>query len=116
LLIVLFGLLGCSQLTNLTRSPIAEHFFSTQIGDLEPTKNIDANIRLKGKITSVAPFLKGGAYQLEDSTGKIWVTTATKLPAKGEEVAIEAKVQYQSIAIENQEWGEIYAIELKQNP
>jgi hypothetical protein len=111
LLIVSFNLLGCSQLTNLNWSSIAGNFLSTQIGNLKSSSHVDSTVRLQGKVISRVPFLSGGAYQLEDSSAKIWVTTTTKLPAVGKEIAIEGKVRFQSISLENQEWGELYVTE-----
>lgn len=113
LLIVSFNLLGCNQLANLNWSSIAPNFLSTQIGNLKSSGHLDSTVRLQGKVISQVPFLNGGAYQLEDSSGKIWVTTTTKLPAVGKEIAIEGKVRFQSISIDNQEWGELYVVEIQ---
>jgi hypothetical protein len=110
-LLLLLNLVGCSQLNNFSLSPIAQNLLHTQISSLKTPKSIDSNVYLQGKVSDRSPFLEGGAYQLEDSTGKIWITTATKLPSLGAEVAIEGKVRYQSIPIENREWGELYVIE-----
>ncbi len=113
LLIVSFNLFGCSQLANLNWSSIAPNFLSTQISNLKSSGHVDSTVRLQGKVISRVPFLNGGAYQLEDSSGKIWVTTTTKLPAVGKEIAIEGKVRFQSISMENQEWGELYVVEIQ---
>jgi hypothetical protein len=96
--IVFLILLGCSQLGD----------YNSAIGNLEASGSIGANVNLQGNVVDRAPFLTGGAYQLEDRTGKIWITTSSKLPAIGEEVSLEGKVQYQNISVDNLEWGEVY--------
>lgn len=112
ILLLLLNIVGCGQLNNFSWSPIAQNFLHTPISSLEAPKSIDSNVYLQGKVSARSPFLEGGAYQLDDSTGKIWITTATKLPSLGTEIAIKGKVHYQSIVIENREWGELYVIQL----
>jgi hypothetical protein len=111
ILVLFLNISGCGQLNNFSWSSIAQNFLHTQISSLEIPKSIDSNVYLQGKVSDRSPFLEGGAYQLDDRTGKIWITTTTKLPSVGKEVAIEGKVHYQSIPIENREWGELYIIQ-----
>jgi hypothetical protein len=85
----------------------------TDIGKVQPDSR-DSSIYLKGKVTAHAPLLSGGAYQLEDTTGKVWVLTQEKLPQQGTEIAIEGRVQYQDISIEQQSMGELYIVQVKQ--
>ncbi len=80
----------------------------TKIGDIQPNPQTDTKIYLEGKVTTIAPFLTGGAYQLQDATGKIWVVTNQTLPSVGDEVAIAGEVKFQSIPISGQEIGEAY--------
>jgi hypothetical protein len=109
ILLLLLIIFGCDRL------PIAQNFLHTQINSLEIPKSIDSNVYLQGKVSHRSPFLRGGAYQLDDRTGKIWITTTTKLPSLGTEIAIEGKVRYQSIPIENREWGELYIVREEKN-
>jgi hypothetical protein len=109
ILLLLLNISGCDRL------PIAQNFLPTQIGSLETPKSINSNVYLKGKVSDRSPFLQGGAYQLDDRTGKIWITTVNNLPSLGAEIAIEGKIHYQSIPIENREWGELYIIQEKKN-
>jgi hypothetical protein len=115
ILLLLLNIAGCGQFNNFSRLPIAQNLLHTQISSLEIPKNIDSNVYLKGKVSDRSPFLEGGAYQLDDSTGKIWITTTNKLPSLETEVAIEGTVRYQSIPIENREWGELYMIQEEKN-
>jgi hypothetical protein len=109
ILFLVLNISGCDRL------PLAQNFLPTQIGSLETPKSIDSNVYLKGKVSDRSPFLQGGAYQLDDRTGKIWIMTANNLPSLGTEIAIEGKVYYQSIPIENREWGELYIIQEETN-
>jgi hypothetical protein len=115
ILLLLLNIAGCGQFNNFSRLPIAQNFLHTQISSLEIPKNIDSNVYLKGKVSDRSPFLEGGAYQLDDSTGKIWIITTNKLPSLETEIAIEGTVRYQSIPIENREWGELYMIQEEKN-
>lgn len=86
----------------------------TKIGDIQPKPQTDTKIYLEGKVTTIAPFLTGGAYQLQDATGKIWVVTNQTLPSVGDEVAIAGEVKFQSIPISGQDIGEAYVQEQEQ--
>jgi hypothetical protein len=85
----------------------------TDIGKVNPESG-ESNIYLKGKVTAHAPLLSGGAYQLEDKTGKVWVLTNEKLPQQGTEIAIEGRVKYQDISIGQQNMGELYIVQVQQ--
>ena len=52
-------------------------------------------VSLKGKVGKHIPFLESSAYEIEDSTGRIWVLTTEPIPIDGKEL------------------GEIYIQELK---
>lgn len=86
----------------------------TPISDIQPNPQAATKIYLEGKVTIKAPFLTGGAYQLQDTTGKIWVFTNQTLPNLGDRVAIAGEVKFQSISIDGQEIGEVYVQEEKQ--
>lgn len=109
---------GCKQLANSEprfsgkpNGPVAP------IGELQDRQNRPTMVYLQGRAIALAPFSQGGAYLLQDPTGEIWVVTQQDLPAQGQEVAISGQVEYRSVAIEGQEFGELYIRELKQlNP
>lgn len=105
------GLIGCGPLNHLgialSNPP------SNTIGELQPSSS-DITVNLQGKVIKVAPFLGNGAYQLQDSTGSIWVLTEKGLPQPGAEIAIQGQVKYQPIPIGRQEMGEMYILELEQ--
>jgi uncharacterized protein YdeI (BOF family) len=77
-------------------------------------KDSGTRVNIRGKVISQAPFLDGGAYQIEDKTGKVWVLTQGKLPKQGEEISIEGKIEYKNIVLEQQSLGEVYLVEIGQ--
>ncbi len=104
------GLIGCNPSSYLgfalPNPPL------TPIADLKPqTGNVI--VYLKGKVGDRAPFLGSSAYQLQDSTGTIWIRTNQPPPKKGEEIVIRAQVEYQAIQVGNQALGEVYVVELE---
>jgi hypothetical protein len=105
------GLMSCGNIAQLGNNTIkiSDRAVSvTKIGDIQPNPQTATKIYLQGKVTIKAPFLTGGAYQLQDATGKIWVVTNQTLPSVGDEVAIAGEVKFQSIPISGQEIGEVY--------
>ncbi|MEB3161234.1 MAG: hypothetical protein VKL20_07220 [Synechocystis sp.] len=69
-------------------------------------------VNLQGIVVNVAPFLEGGAYQIQDKTGKVWVRTDGALPKKGEIVTVKGEVAFEAIFIGPEKLGESYVIEM----
>ncbi|HEY9835052.1 MAG TPA: hypothetical protein V6D26_31160 [Stenomitos sp.] len=110
-LVLGLGVVGCSHadvlglggfhLGNMGANP-------TKIRDIPQNTNVETIVYLQGQVTNRAPLLGSGAYQLKDATGAIWVFTNQTLPNVGDEVLIKGKLQFQSIPIGVQEFGEVY--------
>lgn len=113
-LLLVGGLIGCSALAELG---IAVPYLGDppviSVNDLTDKKR-GAIVYIKGIVKGYAPFLNSGAYQVQDQTGTIWIRTEGKPPPSGKEVVIKGKLDYQSIAVGNQEVGEFYVVELEQ--
>ena len=88
---------------------------SIAIEDIAERK-VGKTFYLQGKVIHQAPFLDNSAYQLEDSTGKIWVVTTQNPPPLDRQVQIKGKIQYQSLPFSERELGDFYLIELEQIP
>jgi len=105
------GLVSCSNVP-LLGSPngmgSAYTVDVTAISEIQSTQNTQEVVYLQGQVINQAPFLNSGAYQLEDTTGKIWVVSNQELPNVGDQVVIGGQVQFQSIPIGGQEMGEVY--------
>lgn len=106
--IVIVGLVGCQQLKDFG----IRTFLLTPISAIEQKKD-GAEVYVEGNVIHKAPFLGSGAYQLEDNSGSVWIVTTAPLPPIGEEVRIRGKVQYESLPLAEQDWGEFYILELK---
>jgi peptide subunit release factor RF-3 len=79
----------------------------TPIQKITP-QNKDTTVYIQGKVEKTAPLIQRKAYQINDSTGKIWVVTNQGNFQIGEQVVLKGNVQYQSIPLAGQEYGEIY--------
>ena len=110
-LVLLGGLFSWVKLTdrgfNLP-SPLGLYVPLTKIGEIPHKRVAGSTVYLKGKVASLAPFLVSGAYELQDTTGSIWVVTNRTLPAIGEQVLIKGLVQYESIPVGDKNLGEFY--------
>lgn len=107
--------LGCEQLANSEPSFVGKPGTTVDpIGELQRSTSRQSAVYLRGRAISTAPFAQGGAYLVRDRTGEIWVIAEQNLPNPGDEVAIAGQVEYRSIAIEGQEFGELYVRELEQ--
>ncbi len=108
--LIIISLVSCNPLTvaiPLLNTP-------TTISQIEQ-KQPNEQISLRGKVINLAPFLTGGAYQLEDNSGKIWVITDTNLPKQGDEIKVKAQIKQENIVISEQNFSEYYLIELSVN-
>ena len=65
-------------------------------------------------ILQLAPFVNNAAYQVEDTTGKIWVVTNNAPPKLGQNISIKSKIEYQSLPFAEEELGDFYLLELEQ--
>jgi hypothetical protein len=68
-------------------------------------------IYLKGTVGKQVPFLDTKAYELQDSTGTIWVITQEKLPKQKDTVLLKGKVMHKNISIGGQTSKEVYVQE-----
>ena len=107
--ILITGLYACGQEgksgINLQNLTIGANV--TPIQKITP-QNKDTTVYIQGKVEKTAPLIQRKAYQINDSTGKIWVVTNQGNFQIGEQVVLKGNVQYQSIPLAGQEYGEIY--------
>jgi hypothetical protein len=73
-------------------------------------------VYLTGRVIHLAPFIGEGAYQLQDSGGKIWVVTQNPLPVKDKQIKIKGKIEYQSLPFADSDLGDFYVIEIERLP
>jgi hypothetical protein len=60
----------------------------------DPGRFYDKEVGIAGKVTeSYGIPLLGGAYELDDDTGKIWVISKRGVPSRGTRVGAKGRVQ-----------------------
>ena len=68
-------------------------------------------VYLTGKVVHLAPFVDNAAYQIEDTTGKVWVVTEQDTPQVGRKITVKGKIEYQSLPFAEGELGDFYLVE-----
>ena len=87
---------------------LADHADGLEIYDISDPSNLDKigeissnpdlyegeGVKVKGSVVNIfkLPLVSGGAYELSDGTGTIWVTTISGVPPKGEELLVKGTV------------------------
>ncbi len=81
LLAAVLGLTACPSQTNIGKITA------------EPDRYMDKEVGIVGRVTDSygVPFV-GGAYELDDGTGKIWVITQHGTPSRGARVGVKGRV------------------------
>jgi hypothetical protein len=69
-------------------------------------------VYLQGQVDRHLSLVGQSLYQLQDSSGQIWVLSPQAPPPLGTQVTIRARLHYESILMADQEVGEHYAEEL----
>lgn len=71
--------------------------FRERISEIKhsPQKYQGKQVHIKGKVVETLgiPFVQKGIYEIDDGTGKIWIVSQKRRPARGEKVAVKGKVQ-----------------------
>jgi hypothetical protein len=108
---LLVGLTSCSGVS--TVQDVQTH----------PHRNwLTSTVYLRGKVSDPCgickavrvPLIKAQVYQLQDSTGTIWVLTDKATPKVSDRIYIKGQVQYEKIPIDGQDFGEAYIKEQEQ--
>lgn len=106
--ILITGLYACGQEGKSgINLPLTIGTNVTPIQKITP-QNQDSTVYIQGKVEKTAPLIQRKAYQISDSSGKIWVITNQVNFQIGEQVVLKGNVQYQSIPLAGKEYGEIY--------
>jgi len=81
----------------------------------QPQRNwFTETVKLQGQVGSLAPLINGQVYELQDTTGKIWVLSPSRHSKSGQRILIQGRVRYQPIEIAGQNLGEVYIEEQQQ--
>lgn len=108
-LFLLAGLLGCSHLSLYGLNTIGVNITPIRRLQLQPPQDHNTTVYIKGKVEKQVSLLQQQAYQISDSTGKIWVLTRQSGGfQKGDQVVIQGQIRYKSIPIGGKDYGEVY--------
>lgn len=113
MLLLMVGLCGCDNL-RMTVSQDGNISFGrnvTPIENIKPTQDQQATVYIQGQVEQLVPLLQGQVYQVNDSTGSIWVVSKRNNLKQGEVAIFRGKVRYEGITIAGEEFGEVYLIE-----
>jgi hypothetical protein len=104
------GLSSCGNLSSsgLNGTSLKIGTNVTPIGKIKLEQKNQATVYIQGKVEKQAPLMKQWAYQINDTSGKIWVVTNQKSLPQGAEVVFKGKVRYRSIPVNGKELGEVY--------
>lgn len=102
IILLLVGLTGCSSFARLGIGV-------TPIQQVRGKWQLDSTVYLRGQVVNQVPLQESWAYEVQDSTGTIWVFTHQPVPDG--QILLKGKVQYQSVPIDNQDVGEAYILE-----
>jgi hypothetical protein len=113
------GLFSCNKISeSLFSNPAGKNVSARKISEIKHQKQVNSTVYLKGKVGNQASFVGSGAYELQDTTGSIWILTKQPLPHKGDELIIEGKLRYQGMplifAAGGKAVGEVYVQERQQ--
>ncbi|MEX0268376.1 hypothetical protein AB3R30_04475 [Leptolyngbyaceae cyanobacterium UHCC 1019] len=81
---------------------------TTSIQEVQKTADRDSVVTVKGVVGDRVPILEGTVYEIQDSTGKIWVLTQKQPPDSGQEVVVTGNLRFKSIPLNGQEQGSVY--------
>lgn len=67
-----------------------------------------STVQLQGQVGDRIPLIDAQVYELQDSTGKIWVLTTDRSLSTGEQVQIQGKIRIEPIPITDPEARDVY--------
>lgn len=71
-------------------------------------------VYVEGEVLRLSPLLDGMAYEIQDSTGKIWIQTSRRDVSLGETLHVQGLLRQREASVSGQDFGEAYLEELRQ--
>lgn len=108
-------LVGCSAPRSLT-PPLGELpglgglQYAVPLGELSRSQ-ARTLVMVAGEVVAVVPMVDQALYQLADESGQVWVLTSAPPPPLGTELRLEVEMRYETILVQGQDIGEVYALE-----
>jgi hypothetical protein len=91
------GLSGCNQLARMGVGV-------TEIQEVVADPSARDTVTVKGKVVNQVGLFGQGVYELQDSTGTVWVVTKTGLPAIDSTVIVKGQPQ-EGLSLGGQNFG-----------
>ncbi|MBD2022759.1 hypothetical protein H6F43_21485 [Leptolyngbya sp. FACHB-36] len=119
LLSMLIGLVGCNQSSppplSLSDANVVQWAVApTPIADVQTATKQNATVHLKGRVGNRVPIVGASVYELQDSTGSIWVLSTQSPPNSGDEVFIKGTLRSQRLQQNNQTQDSVYVEQQEQ--
>ncbi|MBD2387903.1 hypothetical protein [Cylindrospermum sp. FACHB-282] len=105
--LLVVGLCSCGN-SGLSGGKLGIGTNVTPIRAIKPPQDNQSTVYIQGKVSKQAPLIKEQLYQIDDTTGKIWVVTKQTNLQEGQQVVFKGKVRYRSIPLAGKEFGEVY--------
>ena len=100
------GLFSCSNVNFSNITGVGAD--TTPIGELTP-KQDKTTVYVQGKVTKQVPLLQDERlYQLDDSTGKIWILTRKTNWKIGQNVTTKGRINHEKISVADKDLSDIY--------
>lgn len=80
---------------------------STAIGSIG-AQQAEEKVSVSGSVTKRVATLDGWLYQLQDSTGSLWVVTSQSEPVVGETATVSGTVKYEAVVVDEIDASEVY--------
>ncbi len=109
-LFIVGGLISCSSLGHSSFNGINFR----NVAEIRNIKSLNNQgvVHLEGQVTNIVPLSEPWqAYQMQDSSGKIWAITSQKGLKINDKLLIKGNLRYQSIPVKSQELGDFYVEE-----
>ncbi len=98
----------------MSKEPVLFRSKSTiKIDALRQPQQVEQSISLAGVVTQRVSLLNSWLYQVDDSTGQIWILTQQVAPKVGQQVYVDGILRYEAIPINGADLGDYY-LEAKQ--
>lgn len=117
-LAVIALILGCSQTSQPSgeKNSTGTHFpgaLSQLARQTQPVARLSAEkvgktVQVEGTVLQQAPLLEKTLYQIEDTTGQLWVLSTDASPNQGDIVRVSGSLRYEEVVINGADIGDYY--------
>ncbi len=108
LAVIVTGCQAPNTLAEFSFPKLLSQLSVTSINQLQQSRpRVPTQVNLRGKVQNLVPLAGATAYQLQDSSGSIWVISPNR-PNVGDILLIRGQTRYEAIVVTGQDRGEVY--------